>query len=205
MASTQKKGNGRKKAPAPPPPPAYNAAARLVGGIVCALLALCVLVSYFNVDALLLTWIARVLRGALGWGYYLTAPALAAVAVIQLGHKGRPVILRTVCVAVLPLLIGVLCHLALCRTAYEFGDGLAGKLWADGQALRCGGVVAGGLAVGCEALLSKVVSIVVAPPTEIGASGPNQRAISGAPNRVSISRMMLAKRAMVPNLSLIHI
>ena len=125
------------------------------------LLALCVLVSYFNVDALLLTWIARVLRGALGWGYYLTAPALAAVAVIQLGHKGRPVILRTVCVAVLPLLIGVLCHLALCRTAYEFGGGLAGKLWADGQALRCGGVVAGGLAVGCEALLSKVVSIVV--------------------------------------------
>ena len=161
MASTQKKGNGRKKAPAPPPPPAYNAAARLVGGIVCALLALCVLVSYFNVDALLLTWIARVLRGALGWGYYLTAPALAAVAVIQLGHKGRPVILRTVCVAVLPLLIGVLCHLALCRTAYEFGGGLTGKLWADGQALRCGGVVAGGLAVGCEALLSKVVSIVV--------------------------------------------
>ena len=126
MASTQKKGNGRKKAPAPPPPPAYNAAARLVGGIVCALLALCVLVSYFNVDALLLTWIARVLRGTLGWGYYLTAPALAAVAVIQLGHKGRPVILRTVCVAVLPLLIGVLCHLALCRTAYEFGGGLAG-------------------------------------------------------------------------------
>ncbi len=117
MASTQKKGTGRKKAPAPPPPPAYNAAARLVGGIVCALLALCVLVSYFNVDALLLTWIARVLRGTLGWGYYLTAPALAAVAVIQLGHKGRPVILRTVCVAVLPLLIGVLCHLALCRTA----------------------------------------------------------------------------------------
>ena len=161
MASTQKKGNGRKKAPAPPPPPAYNAAARMVGGIVCALLALCVLVSYFNVDALLLTWIARVLRGALGWGYYLTAPALAAVAVIQLGHKGRPVILRTVCVAVLPLLIGVLCHLALCRTAYEFGGGLAGKLWADGQALRCGGVVAGGLAVGCEALLSKVVSIIV--------------------------------------------
>ena len=161
MASTQKKGNGRKKAPAPPPPPAYNAAARLVGGIVCALLALCVLVSYFNVDALLLTWIARVLRGTLGWGYYLTAPALAAVAVIQLGHKGRPVILRTVCVAVLPLLIGVLCHLALCRTAYEFGSGLTGNLWADGQALRCGGVVAGGLAVGCEALLSKVVSIIV--------------------------------------------
>ena len=161
MASTQKKGNTRKKTPAPPPSPAYNAAARMAGGIVCALLALCVLVSYFNADALLLTWIARVLKGALGYGYYLTAPVLAAIAVIQLGHQGRPVVLRTTCVALLPLLVGVLCHLALCRTAYTFGLDSIKTLWADGQALRCGGVLSGGLAVGCEALVSKVVSIIV--------------------------------------------
>ena len=161
MASTQKKGNSRKKTPAPPPPPAYNAAARVAGGIVCALLALCVLVSYFNVDALLLVWIARVLKGALGYGYYLTAPVLAAIAVIQLGHRGRPVVLRTTCVALLPLLVGVLCHLALCRTAYTLGLDSVKTLWADGQALKCGGVLSGGLAVGCEALVSKVVSIIV--------------------------------------------
>ena len=161
MASTQKKGNSRKKTPAPPPPPAYNAAARMAGGIVCALLALCVLVSYFNVDALLLVWIARVLKGALGYGYYLTAPVLAAIAVIQLGHRGRPVVLRTTCVALLPLLVGVLCHLALCRTAYTLGLDSVKTLWADGQALKCGGVLSGGLAVGCEALVSKVVSIIV--------------------------------------------
>ena len=161
MASTQKKGNSRKKTPAPPPPPAYNAAARMAGGIVCALLALCVLVSYFNVDALLLVWIARVLKGALGYGYYLTAPVLAAIAVIQLGHRGRPVVLRTACVALLPLLVGVLCHLALCRTAYTLGLDSVKTLWADGQALKCGGVLSGGLAVGCEALVSKVVSIIV--------------------------------------------
>ena len=161
MATTQKKGTGRKKAPPKPQPPAYNATARLVGGIVCALLALCVLVSYFNVDALLLTWITAALRGTLGYGYYLCAPVLAAVAVIQLGHQGRPVILRTVCVALLPLLVGVLCHLALCRTAYDMGSGLVRVLWSDGQLLKCGGVAAGGLAIGCEALLSKVVSIIV--------------------------------------------
>ena len=161
MASTQKKGNSRKKTPAPPPPPAYNAAARVAGGIVCALLALCVLVSYFNVDALLLVWIARVLKGTLGYGYYLTAPVLAAIAVIQLGHRGRPVVLRTTCVALLPLLVGVLCHLTLCRTAYTLGLDSVKTLWADGQALKCGGVLSGGLAVGCEALVSKVVSIIV--------------------------------------------
>ena len=97
MASTQKKTTKGKKAPPKPEPPAYNGMARLIGGIVCLLLALCVLVSYFNVDALLLTFIAKALKGTLGCGYYLAAPALLGVAVIQLRHQGRPVILRTTC------------------------------------------------------------------------------------------------------------
>ncbi len=161
MASTQKKTTKGKKAPPKPEPPAYNGVARLIGGIVCLLLALCVLVSYFNVDALLLTFIAKALRGLLGYGYYLAAPALLAAALIQLRHQGRPVILRTACTLLLPLLVGVLCHLLLCRTAYELGSGLLPRLWKDGQALTCGGVIAGGLALGSEALLSKVVSVVV--------------------------------------------
>ena len=164
MASTQKKnsgGKGRKAVPQPEPP-AYNAAARIVGGVVCALLALCILVSYFNVDALLLTFTAKALRGALGYGYYLTAPALAVIACIQLGHKGRPVILRTVCVAVLPLLVGTLCHLLLCSGTYDLSAGFVSRFWADGQALRCGGVLAGTLAVGGTALLSKVVTVILA-------------------------------------------
>ena len=161
MASTQKKTTKKKKAPSKPEPPAYNGLARLIGGVVCLLLALCVLVSYFQVDALLLTFIAKVLKGTLGYGYFLAAPALLAVAVIQLRHQGRPVILRTTCTLLVPLLSGMLCHLLLCRTAYELGSGLLPRLWKDGQTLTCGGAVAGGLALGSEALLSKVVSVVV--------------------------------------------
>ena len=161
MASTQKKTTKGKKAPPKPEPPAYNGMARLIGGIVCLLLALCVLVSYFNVDALLLTFIAKALKGTLGCGYYLAAPALLGVAVIQLRHQGRPVILRTTCTLLVPLLAGVLWHLIFCRTAYELGGGLLPLLWKDGQTLDCGGVVAGGLALGSEALVSKVVSIII--------------------------------------------
>ena len=161
MASTQKKTTKKKRTPPKPEPPAYNGLARLVGGVVCLLLALCVLVSYFQVDALLLTFIAKALKGTLGYGYFLAAPALLAVAVIQLRHQGRPVILRTTCTLLVPLLSGMLCHLLLCRTAYELGSGLLPQLWKDGQTLTCGGVVAGGLALGSEALLSKVVSVVV--------------------------------------------
>ena len=161
MASTQKKTTKGKKAPPKPEPPAYNGMARLIGGIVCLLLALCVLVSYFNVDALLLTFIAKALKGTLGCGYYLAAPALLGVAVIQLRHQGRPVILRTTCTLLVPLLAGVLWHLIFCRTVYELGGGLLPLLWKDGQTLGCGGVVAGGLALGSEALVSKVVSIII--------------------------------------------
>ena len=161
MASTQKKTTKGKKAPPKPEPPAYNGMARLIGGIACLLLALCVLVSYFNVDALLLTFIAKALKGTLGCGYYLAAPALLGVAVIQLRHQGRPVILRTTCTLLVPLLAGVLWHLIFCRTAYELGGGLLPLLWKDGQTLGCGGVVAGGLALGSEALVSKVVSIII--------------------------------------------
>ena len=70
-------------------------------------------------------------------------------------------ILRTFCAALLPLLVGVLCHLPLCAAVYDFSAGFLGRdLWADGQALRCGGVGRSG-AVGGTALLSKVVTIIL--------------------------------------------
>ena len=47
MASTQKKTTKKKKAPPKPEPPAYNGLARLVGGVVCLLLAQSVLVCNF--------------------------------------------------------------------------------------------------------------------------------------------------------------
>ena len=50
-----------------------------------------------------------------------------------------------------------------------------------------------------RAMMGRVVSIVVAPPAEMGASGPNHRASKGAQSRVMISRQMLASRATVPS------
>ena len=48
-------------------------------------------------------------------------------------------------------------------------------------------------------MMGSVVSIVVAPPEDIGASGPNHFAISGVISSVIISRMILVSRAMVPS------
>ena len=170
MANTPKKkttssaksgGKGNAKRRSAPPPPAYNAQARLIGGVVCLLLALCVLVTYFNVDAILLTFLANVLKGCFGYGYWLAAPALLYAGIVLVNHKGRPVKLRLVCTLLLPVLAGMVLHLLLARSTYGFDLEHIKPMWKDGQSLLCGGVVSGSLAVGMEALLSRVVSMVL--------------------------------------------
>ena len=153
------KGNARRRSA--PPPPAYNAQARLIGGIVCLLLALCVLMTYFNVDAILLTFLANVLKGCFGYGYWLAAPALLYAGIVLVNHKGRPVKLRLVCTLLLPVLVGMVLHLLLARGPYGFDLEHIKPMWKDGQSLLCGGVVSGSLAVGMEALLSRVVSLIL--------------------------------------------
>ena len=167
MANTPKKKNagssaksGSKRRSAPPPP-TYNAQARIIGGIVCLLLALCVLVTYFNVDAILLTFLANVLKGCVGYGYWLAAPALLYAGIVLVGHKGRPVKLRTTCTLLLPVLVGMVLHLLLSRGGYAFSLENIKPMWKDGQSLLCGGVVSGFLAVAMEALLSRVVSLIL--------------------------------------------
>ena len=159
-ASTAAKGGSGKRRSAPPPP-AYNAQARIIGGIVCLLLALCVLVTYFNVDAILLTFLAGVLKGCVGYGYWLAAPALLYAGILLVNHKGRPVKLRLVCTLLLPVLVGMVLHLLLARGSYAFTLDNIKPMWKDGQSLLCGGVISGSLAVGAEALLSRVVSLIL--------------------------------------------
>ena len=134
---------------------------REVGGIVCLLLALCVLISFFNEDGWLIALLPLLLKGLFGLGYYVTVPALCITAAILLTHRGRPVALRTTSALLLPWFFGTLCHLLFCRVPFETTEGVLPKLWTCGRELTGGGLFSGATALGFMAVLGKSASVVV--------------------------------------------
>ena len=153
-----KQAASRSKQPAPKP---HHPVARVVGGLVCLFLALCVVVTYFGVEATLLTLLAQLVKGLVGYGYWVTGLLLIIAGVNLIGHKDRPVIWRTVCTLLLPVLVGSLLHLLLCGREYEVGTAMVSALWTDGKLLACGGVLSGGLAELGTVALSGVVTAIL--------------------------------------------
>ena len=155
--TTSKSGAGRGKKTSQP---AKRPIRREVTGAVLLVLTLCVAVGYCGVHAIFIDWLAVLLKGLFGYGYWLAAPALLLAGLILLLHRGRPVVLRTVCALVLPLLFGALWHTLFCRTVFESSLGILPRLWSTGGDLASGGVLSGALAIGFVAVLSQVVSAV---------------------------------------------
>ena len=159
--SAAKKKGGTATRAKKPAQPQKRPVRREVGGIALLVLALCVSVSYFKVQAIFVDWFAILLKGLFGYGYWLAGPALLLAAIILLFHHGRPVQLRVTCALLLPGLLGALLHLVLSKETYESGIGILAKLWKSGGALASGGAVSGALAEGSAAVFSPVVSIIL--------------------------------------------
>ena len=163
MAAAPKKkktSQPAKKNTRTPPPPAPTYGREIAGGV-CLLLALCAVVSYFQEEALFITFFGGLLKGLLGYGYWLSAPALLLTGLLLLTHRDRPATLRSVCTLLVPVLTGCGLHLLLCARSYE--PGLTGlrELWLSGRSLQSGGVLSGGLAVGFSAVFGKVLSLIL--------------------------------------------
>ena len=88
--------------------------------MVLLVLTLCTLVSYLGISALFIDWLAVLLKGLFGYGYWLAGPAMLLAAGILLTHHGRPVRLRVSCALLLPMLFGVLGHVLFCKEVYGF-------------------------------------------------------------------------------------
>ena len=104
-ASGSSRGNSRgSKAPARRP------MRREIGAAVCLALALFAALGYFHIQAIFIDFFSGLLKGLLGYGFWLMPPALLLAAYILAFHRGRPVRLRLVCALMLPLIFSCLLH-----------------------------------------------------------------------------------------------
>ena len=166
MAATQKKTESRGKTAKSKKAPVvqevvYPTTARILCGVVLLLLALCVIVSYFGVEAAVLNVFAALLKGLFGYGYWLWGLAMLWGGIVLLRNQKRKLTGQLLCTMLLPLFFGMLLHLFLCRETYTFSLTDIKPLWAAGREMMAGGVISGSIASGCVAGFSKVVSAIV--------------------------------------------
>lgn len=166
--STKKNNQNTTKKPTRQAPPAPkqtepNPLYRVLGGVVCLLLALCVTVSYFGSEAVLLQLLRTALTGLLGYGWWLCAAMLLASGFFLLMHRERKAAARVTCALLLPVLGGSLLHLLLANRAQRPADvSMLSWLWQSGRELHTGGVLSGGMAVYGVRYLSEAVFAILA-------------------------------------------
>ena len=155
-AATKKTTSGRRAAA-----PKKRPIRREVGGVVCLVLALCIAFSYFQQGGWLLDRPAALCRGLVGYGYYTVAPVLLLISYILLFHRGRNVTACVVGAAMLPLLLGAMLHLVLCKTDYSSVDGIAKLLWKSGLSMQSGGLLSATLGIMLVKLVKKTLALIL--------------------------------------------
>ena len=176
MARKQTKTTNRKtssrtkkttRANPPPPPPKKNSGQELpnlpdsygtniIGGVLFLVLAVCSAISYFNTEGSFVAFFSDWLRGLLGWGFYLAAPAFAVCAILLFTCGNRPVSGRVFATVMLPVILAALSELMLNTSIHEgasFGE-MVNDLFDLGKVMKSGGVIGGLIAYGMFRALS---------------------------------------------------
>ncbi len=115
-------------------------------------MAVFVVISHFNADGKFIVFFANLIKGLIGWGFWLTVPAFLMAAIILGFHKGQPVALRVTSALMIPIVAAALGSLFFYTGTTDTSDmqALSGALFEQGQALQSGGVVGGLIAIGLE-------------------------------------------------------
>ena len=154
-ASSSRSGSAKRQtAPAPKP------FRREVGALVCLLLAIFAAFGYFHMKALFIDLFCALLKGLLGYGFWLMPPALILCAYILAFHRGRPVALRLCCALALPLALSVMLH-GLLGQVLPWDAALLKALWTSGEELKSGGALGGLVGQGFVSLFTKVGCTIV--------------------------------------------
>ena len=152
-SKTSKKTTTKRSAPTAPnqAPPIRR---EIWGGIFLCL-AVFMGISYFNTDGAFIKYFSDLLKGLIGWGFWLIAPVFLLVAIILFFHRGRPVGLRVFSALMLPILLAAMAELTMGELPGEFDlMGSVQQYFAMGMNMESGGVIGGLIATGLRAAFS---------------------------------------------------
>ena len=163
--STTKRNS--KAAPPPPPKPKNTSGQKvsepsgvygsnIIGGVIFLVLAICSVISYFNTEGSFVNFFSTWLKGLLGWGFYLAAPAFAVSSIMLFTCGERPIGARVFATVMLPVLLSALSELML-STGIREGTAIrdaVNDLFELGKVMKSGGVIGGLIAFGMNRALS---------------------------------------------------
>jgi len=120
---------------------------REIMAIICFIVGIFSFIGYFDNDPVFIAFFTGFVKRLIGYGFYALPPALIVSAVVLAFHKGRPILLRTICTLVLTVVIGSLVHLFVIDSEmYSFSFVMIGQLWTSGTELESGGIISGTIA-----------------------------------------------------------
>ena len=154
--NSKSKANSKPVNTAPPEEPVLPIRRELCA-VLFLFLAVFIAISYFKPEGSFILFFANLIKGLVGWGYWLCAAVFLMVAVILGFHRGRPVMLRSFCALLLPVLLAAILSLVLYEPPFQAKFDLkltTGQLFESGQYLESAGVLGGLLAMGLEMAFS---------------------------------------------------
>ena len=141
--------------PSAPPRPIR----REVTGFVFLCLAAFMVISHFNSDGAFIAFFANLVKGLVGWGFWITPLVFLLIAIILFFHRGRPVAFRVFSAILLPILFAAIAELftnpKLSSDPFNLKTSID-KLFISGQKLDSGGVVGGLIAQGLNSAFSPI-------------------------------------------------
>ena len=157
--STKTSAPKKKSTPKPQeinPPEPVIPIRRELGAVLFLFLALFTGISYFRDEGAFVQFFSHLIKGLVGWGYWVAVPAFVVASFILFFHQGRPVALRVFCTLLIPILVAAI--ISLLVNEYDVGSAnikrLADMLFDHGQELNSAGVLGGLLAIGLEMAFS---------------------------------------------------
>lgn len=135
--------------------------ARLIASVVLVFLALFLVLSMLGVHAVFLDFLRRMVRGLVGYGYWLLPAAFLYLAWMLFFLHEEPIGWRAVSTVLLTLTTSALIHTIFCRSIFQPGFALIKGLWTTGTEGISGGVLAGLISQGLQSLISKGGTIPV--------------------------------------------